>query len=70
VPCDYKLSSPVSDSKFIRVTIDGQQYDLGTDWTLGDDDQTITLGSACEKLRDAKSHNLRITLECEQVIAI
>lgn len=70
VPCDYKLSSPVSDPKFIRVTIDDQQYDLGTDWTLGADDQTITLGSACETLRDAKAHNLRITLECEQVIAI
>ncbi|MDB4973135.1 MAG: glycine-rich protein [Myxococcaceae bacterium] len=70
VACDYQLSSEVSDPKFVRVTVDGQQYDLGEGWTLKEDRKTIVLGSACDKLRDARPHALRITLECEQVLAI
>ena len=54
----------------IRVTLDGVQVDLGKGWTLKDDKKTIVLGTACEKLRDAKPHSLSITRECSQVIAI
>jgi len=70
VPCDYKLSAEVLDPSYVRVTLDGQQVNLGDGWTLGADKKTITLGSACEVLRDAKPHNLHITLECTQVVGI
>ncbi|MDB4987451.1 MAG: putative secreted protein [Myxococcaceae bacterium] len=70
VSCDYTLSSVVEDPSFISVALDGTPYYLGTGWTLGADKKTITLGSACDKLRDAQSHLLQIALECSQVIAI
>jgi hypothetical protein len=70
VACDYQLASEVDDASYVRVTIDGVQVDLGTGWSLKEDKRTIVLGSACEKLRDAKPHNLQITRECTQVIAI
>lgn len=70
VPCEYKLSMKVQDPKYVRVTIDGKQYDLGTGWTLKDDMQTIVLGGACDVLHDVKSHNLSITLECTPLVAL
>jgi hypothetical protein len=70
VPCEYKLSMKVQDAKFVRVTIDGKQYDLGTGWTLKDDMQTVVLAGACDVLHDVQSHNLSITLECTPVIVL
>jgi von Willebrand factor type A domain len=67
VSCEYRLMHEVNNPAYVRVTVDGEQYDLGTGWTLGEDKKTITLGSACDKLRDAKVHDLRITLECDPV---
>ena len=70
VPCEYKLSMKVKDAKFVRVTIDGKQYDLGSGWTLKDDMETIVLGGACDVLHDVQSHNLSITLECVPIVVM
>ena len=70
VPCEYKLSMKVQDPTYVRVTIDGKQYDLGSGWTLKDDMQTVVLAGACDVLHDVQSHNLSITLECVPIVAL
>jgi Mg-chelatase subunit ChlD len=70
VTCEFELQDevPNGDATFVRVTIDGIDYQLGEDWELRG--KTIVLhdtGRACPVLRDAKLHALRITAECEPV---
>lgn len=74
VPCDYTLESPVSDTGYVSVKIDGVGKafgDTGDGWTLGADDKTITLeGAACATLRDGGAHDLEVTVECDRVIVL
>lgn len=74
VPCDYELSSEVSDPEFVRVTIDDIDRPLedGPEgWTLGDDKKTILLGQqVCDALQTAGDHTIDVTVECERVIVV
>lgn len=69
VPCEYDLSSEVSDPSFVRVTIDGEQHNLSDGaWRI--DGKKIILEKACDVLRDAKVHDLKIVRECTPVEVI
>jgi hypothetical protein len=68
VPCEFALMDEIEDPAFVRVEIDGKTYNYGSDWTV--DGRKIVLdpmGGACPTLRDAKLHDLKITLECDLV---
>ena len=69
VPCEYELSSEVDDPNYVRVTIDGEQQNLSDGaWRI--DGKKIVLEGSCDKLKDAKAHDLRIVRECELVNVI
>ncbi|MET0344558.1 MAG: vWA domain-containing protein [Polyangiales bacterium] len=69
VPCEYELASDVDDPDFVRVTIDGEQQNLSDGaWRI--EGNKIILEGSCEKLKDAKAHDLRIVRECELVNVI
>lgn len=71
VPCEFELKDTITNPTFIRVEIDGKTYKFGDDWSV--DGNKIVLdpmGGACPLLRDAKVHFLKITRECEAVLAI
>jgi hypothetical protein len=62
VSCSFELNKDVEDPKLVRVIIDGAELSLGDGWTL--DGRTVVLDSACDKIRDAKVHNILIRKEC------
>jgi len=64
ISCEYELTKEVDDPKYVRVAIDGESYAYGTDWTLEDKKRVILQGAACDTLRDARTHNIEITVEC------
>jgi hypothetical protein len=71
VSCDYVLDKPVSDKRYVRVTVDGKQ--LGADdangWVLSSDLRKVHLqGNACSEL-SVSAHLLNVTVECEPVPA-
>jgi hypothetical protein len=69
VPCEYELKDPITKPEFIRVQIDGETYKYQEDWEV--DGNKIVLrpdAAACNKLRDAKVHALKITKECDVVV--
>jgi hypothetical protein len=69
VSCEYELSSDIDDPSYVRVTIDGEQQNLSDGaWRI--DGKKIILEGSCEKLKDAKAHNLKIVHECKQVEVI
>lgn len=56
--CDYLLAKPVSDKRFVRVTVDGKQLaaDDANGWVLSADMKKIHLqGSACSGLRSPRT---------------
>jgi len=67
ISCEYELNEPVSDPTYVRVAIDTKSYGYQQDWTLEDGKRVILQGAACATLRDAKTHNLEITVECTPV---
>jgi hypothetical protein len=74
LPCEFSLSAPVEDPRFVRVTVDSRDRPLNnpTDgWVLGSDKQTITLvGSACGDLRTVGNHSINVVVECSEVVVI
>jgi hypothetical protein len=69
VPCEFELSTPITDPSYVRVTIDGKQYNLSDGaWSI--DGKKIILEKACNVIRDAKVHDLTIVRECTQVDVI
>jgi hypothetical protein len=69
VTCEYELSSDIENPEYVRVTIDGEQQNLSQGhWRI--DGRKIILEGACDKLKDAKPHDLRITKECAPVSVI
>jgi hypothetical protein len=72
VSCDYVLEKPVSDKRYVRVTVDGKQ--LGADdangWVLSSDKRKVHIqGTACSGL-SVSAHWLNVTVECEPVPAV
>ena len=71
VPCEFELSADIPRPELVRVEIDGKTYCYGTDWTVeGRKIKLDEAGGACPILRDAKVHDLNITVECEPVQVI
>jgi von Willebrand factor type A domain len=71
VSCDYVLEKPVSDKRYVRVTVDGKQLaaDDANGWVLSSDKRKVHLqGSACSGL-SVSAHLLNVTVECEPVPA-
>ena len=72
VPCEYDLSAPVDDPRYVRVTIDGvdRAYDNEQDgWTLGADGRAVVLtGDACSDLRASGTHTIDVIVECDIVV--
>jgi hypothetical protein len=69
VSCDYLLEKPVSDKRYVRVTMDGEQLaaDDANGWVLSGDKRKVHLqGSACSGL-SVSAHLLNVTVECEPV---
>jgi hypothetical protein len=71
VSCDYVLEKPVSDKRYVRITVDGKQLaaDDANGWVLSSDKRKVHLqGSACSGLSLAV-HSVTVTVECEPVPA-
>lgn len=71
VPCSFELdAAPRGGETYVRVTIDEQDFELATDWSL-QEEQTVALdeeGAACQLLRDGAEHSVNIQVECEPVV--
>lgn len=63
VSCEYELNEAVEDPALVRVIIDGKTLILNEGWTL--EGRKVILNEACDMIRDAKVHNVRIKKECE-----
>jgi hypothetical protein len=69
VSCDYVLAKPVSDKRYVRITVDGKQLaaDDPNGWVLSSDKRKVHLqGSACTGL-SVSAHLVNVTIECEPV---
>jgi hypothetical protein len=75
VSCEYELSEPPGDVRYVRVTIDGETIPhesvaAGAEatWRLDGDRTVVLVGAACERLRDGAHHALEIRRECTPVL--
>jgi len=71
VSCDYLLEKPVSDPRYVRITVDDKQLAANdtNGGVLSADKRKVHLqGSACSGLSVAV-HRVTVTVECEPVPA-
>lgn len=63
VSCEYELNEDVADPALVRVIIDGNELVLNEGWRL--DGRMVILEGACDRIKDAKVHNVSIKKDCE-----
>ena len=74
ISCTHQLNDPVSDVRYVRVTVDGETVGHtstagdGSGWELQGDRTIEILGDDCDALRDGGAHDVNIVVECEPII--
>jgi hypothetical protein len=70
--CEFVLTTPPSDPRYVEVKLDGNAIKLtdANGWAISDDRRRITLqGSACTAVTaQGQKHNLTVRVLCEPVV--
>ena len=62
VSCEYELNDEVEDPALVRVVIDGKTLILNQGWTI--EGRKVILQEACDMIKDARVHTVKINKEC------
>lgn len=62
VSCEYELNDEVEDPALVRVVIDGKTLILNEGWTI--EGRKVILQEACDMIKDARVHTVKINKEC------